>query len=59
MVTICRHLPIQSEGFIQREGFRATVRLCPVSHGYAARESILHKHWEVLNWMNKYVRDKK
>ena len=23
-----------------------------------ARETILHKHWEVLNWMDKYVKNK-
>ena len=55
--------PIQSERFYSAlKGFGATVRLVFLpneSHGYAARESILHKHWEVLNWMNKYVRDKK
>jgi dipeptidyl aminopeptidase/acylaminoacyl peptidase len=55
--------PIQSERFYAAlKGFGATVRLVLLpneSHGYAARESILHKHWEVLNWLNKYVRDKK
>ncbi|MFZ0282140.1 MAG: prolyl oligopeptidase family serine peptidase, partial [Bacteroidales bacterium] len=55
--------PVQSERFYSAlKGFGATVRLVLLpdeSHGYAARESILHKHWEVLNWMNKYVRDKK
>jgi dipeptidyl aminopeptidase/acylaminoacyl peptidase len=55
--------PIQSESYYAAlKGFGATVRLVLLpdeSHGYAARESILHKHWEVLNWMNKYVRDKK
>jgi len=55
--------PIQSERFYSAlKGFGATARLVLLpneSHGYAARESILHKHWEVLNWMNKYVRDKK
>lgn len=55
--------PIQSERFYAAlKGFGATARLVLLpneSHGYAARETILHKHWEVLNWMNKYVRDKK
>ncbi|MBG0860499.1 MAG: S9 family peptidase [Bacteroidales bacterium] len=55
--------PIQSERFYSAlKGFGATVRLVMLpneSHGYAARESVLHKHWEVLNWMNRYVRDKK
>ncbi len=53
--------PIQSERFYSAlKGFGATVRLVMLpneSHGYAARESILHKHWEVLNWMDKYVKD--
>jgi dipeptidyl aminopeptidase/acylaminoacyl peptidase len=52
--------PIQSERFYAAlKGFGATVRLVMLpneSHGYAARESILRKHWEVLNWMNKYVK---
>lgn len=55
--------PIQSERFYAAlKGFGATARLVLLpneSHGYSARETILHKHWEVLNWMNKYVRDKK
>lgn len=55
--------PIQSERFYTAlKGHGAVVRLVMLpneSHGYAARETILHKHWEVLNWMNKYVRDKK
>jgi dipeptidyl aminopeptidase/acylaminoacyl peptidase len=55
--------PIQSERYYAAlKGFGATVRLVLLpneSHGYIARESVLHKHWEVLNWMNKYVRDKK
>lgn len=55
--------PIQSERFYSAlKGFGATVRLVLLpneSHGYTARESILHKHWEALNWMNRYVKDKK
>ena len=55
--------PIQSERFYSAlKGFGATTRLVLLpneSHGYAARETILHKHWEVLTWMNKYVRDRK
>jgi len=55
--------PIQSERFYAAlKGFGATVRLVFLpaeAHGYAARETILHKHWEVLNWMNKYVKNKK
>jgi dipeptidyl aminopeptidase/acylaminoacyl peptidase len=55
--------PVQSERFYTAlKGHGATVRLVLLpneSHGYAARETILHKHWEVLNWMDKYVRNKK
>jgi dipeptidyl aminopeptidase/acylaminoacyl peptidase len=55
--------PLQSERFYSAlKGFGATTRLVMLpneSHGYAARETILHKHWEVLNWMNKYVKDKR
>ena len=55
--------PIQSERFYAAlKGFGATVRLIMLpaeSHGYAARETILHKHWEVLNWMDKYVKNRK
>ncbi len=52
--------PIQSERLYSAlKGFGATVRLVMLpneSHGYAARETILHKHWEVLRWMNTYVK---
>ena len=55
--------PIQSERFYAAlKGFGATARLVLLpneSHGYAARETILHKHWEVLNWMDKYVKKNK
>ncbi|MFN8241789.1 MAG: prolyl oligopeptidase family serine peptidase, partial [Bacteroidales bacterium] len=55
--------PIQSERFYAAlKGFGAVARLVMLpneSHGYAARETILHKHWEVLNWMDRYVRNKK
>jgi dipeptidyl aminopeptidase/acylaminoacyl peptidase len=55
--------PIQSERyFAALKGFGAITRLVMLpyeSHGYAARESILHKHWEVLSWMDKYVKNRK
>jgi dipeptidyl aminopeptidase/acylaminoacyl peptidase len=55
--------PIQSERLYSAlKGFGATVRLVMLpneSHGYAARESLLHKHWEVLTWMDKYVKGKR
>lgn len=55
--------PIQSERYYAAlKGHGAVTRLVMLpfeSHGYAARESILHKHWEVLTWMDKYVKNKK
>jgi dipeptidyl aminopeptidase/acylaminoacyl peptidase len=55
--------PIQSERFYAAlKGHGAVTRLVMLpleSHGYSARESILHKHWEVLNWMDAYVKNKK
>ncbi len=55
--------PIQSERYYAAlKGFGAVTRLVMLpmeSHGYAARESILHKHWEVLEWMDKYVKNRK
>ena len=55
--------PLQSERYYAAlKGFGAVVRLVMLpneSHGYAARETILHKHWEVLKWMDKYVKEKK
>lgn len=55
--------PVQSERYYAAlKGFGAVTRLVMLpneSHGYAARESILHKHWEVLSWMEKYVRNRK
>lgn len=55
--------PIQSERLYSAlKGFGATVRLVMLpneSHGYAARETILHKHWEVLKWMDRYVKERR
>jgi dipeptidyl aminopeptidase/acylaminoacyl peptidase len=53
--------PIQSERFFSAlKGQGATVRfvLLPLeSHGYAARESVLHMFWEMNNWLNTYVKN--
>jgi len=53
--------PIQSERlFSAIKGQGGTVRfvLLPLeSHGYAARESVLHMLWEVNNWLNTYVKN--
>ncbi len=55
--------PIQSQRMYQAiKGNGGTARLVLLpyeSHGYAARESVLHTQAEMIDWMNKYVRDAK
>jgi dipeptidyl aminopeptidase/acylaminoacyl peptidase len=55
--------PMQSERlFSAIKGQGGTVRfvLLPLeSHGYAARESVLHMFWEMNNWLNTYVKNPK
>ncbi len=55
--------PIQSERYYAAlKGAGATVRLVLLpseAHGYSARESLLHMHWEYLRWLDKYVKNKK
>jgi len=52
--------PIQSERFFSAlKGHGATVRfvLLPLeSHGYTAKESLLHMFWEMDRWMETYVK---
>lgn len=52
--------PIQSERlFNALKGHGATVRLVLLpheSHGYQARESVMHMLWEMTNWLDRYVR---
>jgi dipeptidyl aminopeptidase/acylaminoacyl peptidase len=52
--------PIQSERFYQAlKGHGATVRLVMLpheSHGYQARESVMHMLWEMHQWLEKYVK---
>ncbi|UPL49637.1 alpha/beta hydrolase family protein [Hymenobacter sublimis] len=52
--------PIQSERFYNAlKGHGATVRyvvLPAESHGYAARESIMHMLWEMNIWLDTYVK---
>jgi dipeptidyl aminopeptidase/acylaminoacyl peptidase len=52
--------PLQSERFYGAlKGLGATVRLCMLpheSHGYRARESIMHMLWEMSEWMDRYVK---
>lgn len=55
--------PMQSERYFNAlKGLGATVRLVMLpkeSHGYAAKESILHLLWEQDQWLEKYVKSKK
>jgi dipeptidyl aminopeptidase/acylaminoacyl peptidase len=52
--------PVQSERMYQAlKGHGATVRYVVLpheSHGYAARESVLHTLAEMVGWMDKYVK---
>lgn len=54
--------PIQSERFYSAlKGHGATARLVMLpheSHGYRARESVLHMLWETYQWLDKYVKNK-
>ena len=53
--------PMQSERmFAALKGHGATVRLVMLpaeSHGYRARESVMHQAWEMDTWLEKYVRN--
>ncbi|WP_010519922.1 S9 family peptidase [Croceivirga radicis] len=55
--------PMQSERYFNAlKGLGATVRLVMFpkeSHGYRAKESILHLLWEQDQWLDKYVKNKK
>ncbi|WP_310396964.1 prolyl oligopeptidase family serine peptidase [Hymenobacter sp.] len=52
--------PIQSERFyaaLKGQGATARYVVLPAeSHGYAARENLLHMLWEMDSWLNKYVK---
>ena len=52
--------PMQSERYFNAlKGLGATTRLVMLpkeSHGYRARESVLHILWEQDEWLNKYVK---
>ncbi|MDC6350901.1 prolyl oligopeptidase family serine peptidase [Zeaxanthinibacter sp. PT1] len=54
--------PMQSERYFNAlKGLGATVRLVVLpkeSHGYRAKESILHLLWEQDQWLEKYVKNK-
>jgi dipeptidyl aminopeptidase/acylaminoacyl peptidase len=55
--------PIQSERYYHAlKGHGAIARLVMLpfeSHGYRARENILHMLWETYTWLEKYVKNKK
>jgi dipeptidyl aminopeptidase/acylaminoacyl peptidase len=55
--------PMQSERFFGAlKGHGANVRLVMLpheSHGYRARESVMHMLWEMTEWMDKYVKNRK
>ncbi|MEA2604914.1 MAG: hypothetical protein QOF89_5906 [Acidobacteriota bacterium] len=54
--------PIQTDRFYNAlKGNGATVRLVVLpfeSHGYRARESVLHLLWESSNWLDTYVKNR-
>ena len=54
--------PLQSKRYFNAlKGLGATVRLVMLpkeSHGYRAKESILHVLWEQDQWLDKYVMNK-
>jgi len=53
--------PMQSERYFEAlKGLGATTRLVMLpheSHGYRARESVLHMLWESGRWLDQYVKD--
>jgi dipeptidyl aminopeptidase/acylaminoacyl peptidase len=55
--------PMQSERYFNAlKGMGAPVRLVLLpkeSHGYVARESVLHVLWEQDQWLEKWVKNKK
>ncbi len=55
--------PMQSERYFNAlKGLGAPVRLVMLpkeSHGYRAKESIMHMLWEQDQWLEKYVKNKK
>lgn len=54
--------PVQSQRFYNAlKGHGATARLVMLpleSHGYSARESVMHMLWEVDQWLEEYVKNK-
>ena len=54
--------PVQSERMYHAvKGLGGTVRLVMLpheSHGYRARESVLHTVWEMFDWMRRHVKER-
>ncbi len=53
-------LPKSERFYNALKGHGATARYVVLpfeSHGYAARESIMHMLWEMDSWLNKYVKE--
>ncbi|MFO7646804.1 alpha/beta hydrolase family protein, partial [Halomonas campaniensis] len=54
--------PMQSERYFNAiKGLGGTARLVVLpheSHGYAARESVMHMLWETDQWLGKWVKQK-
>ena len=54
---------MQSERFYSAvKGHGGTVKLVMLpfeSHGYRARESVMHMLWEMTEWLERYVRKAK
>ena len=52
--------PMQSKRMFEAlKGLGATVRWVELpfeEHGYRSREGVEHVHWEMVNWMNTYVK---
>ena len=52
--------PVQSERFfaaLKGNGARAKLVMLPAeAHGYRARESVGHTMWEMVNWLDTYVK---
>ncbi|NIW56539.1 MAG: prolyl oligopeptidase family serine peptidase, partial [Gammaproteobacteria bacterium] len=55
--------PVQSERMYHAvKGLGGTVRLVMLpaeSHGYRARESVMHTAWEMVDWMDRYVKQRR
>lgn len=55
--------PMQSERLYNAvKGHGGTVRLVMLpdeSHGYVARESVMHMLWEMDTWLETYVKNRK